>query len=249
MATRMLVAGATGAIGSRLVPLLVQRGHETFGTTRSTEKARRLADAGVRPLVVDAFDRARLTDALLDVRPDVVIHQLTDLPPGLSADRMEEAVARNARIRSEGTRNLVDAALAGGARRLVAQSIAWAYAPGPEPHAESDPLDWNAEGTRAVTVGGVMALEAAVLDSPPLQGTVLRYGQIHGPGTGSDVPRGTIPLHVDAAAWAAVLAAEGARPGVFNIAEPNDHVATDKARAELGWDPAFRLDLPAPSPT
>ena len=146
---------------------------------------------------------------------------------------------RNARVRDEGTRNLVAAALAAGARRLIAQSIAWAYAPGTEPHSESDPLDTDAQGDRAITIRGVIALEELTLRSPPLEGIVLRYGQLYGPGTHADVPSASTPVHVDAAAYAALLAIERGAPGAFNIAQPNPHVATAKAVTELGWSADF----------
>ena len=239
---RVFLAGAAGAIGRRLAPLLLGAGYEVFGTTRSKEKAGALAAQGVVPVVVDAFDARGLANEMTAVRPATVIHQLTDLPPGLDPSRLAEALARNARIRSEGTRNLVAAALAAGARRLVAQSIAWAYAPGPRPYAEDAPLDLGTEGTRAVTVQGVATLEGLVLGSPPLEGVVLRYGQLYGPGTGRAAPAGDAPLHVDAAARAALLAIGRARPGVFNLAEDSGFVSIARARRELGWDPAFRLE-------
>lgn len=241
MALRIFLAGASGAIGARLVPLLRQAGHRVVGTTRSSAKAEMLRAAGVEPVVVDVFDAPALARAVAAARPHVVIHQLTDLPPDLDPSRMEAATPRNARIRDEGTGNLVRAALAAGARRLVAQSIAWAYAPGPEPHSEDDPLELDAEGRRSITVRGVAALERLTLNSPPLEGVVLRYGQIHGPGTGADAPRGAASLHVDAAAYAALLAVDKGAPGIFNIAEPNAYVTTDKARRELGWTADFRL--------
>src|SRR3954467_10601318 len=106
------------------------------------------------------------------------------MPPGLDPTRMPEAIVRNARIRSEGTRNLVQAALAGGARRCIAQSLAWAYAPGAEPHREEDALDLASEGLRAITVHGVSELERWALSSAALEGVVLRYGQLYGPGSG-----------------------------------------------------------------
>jgi nucleoside-diphosphate-sugar epimerase len=241
MPHRIFLAGASGAIGQRLAPLLHEAGHHVTGTTRSLAKAAMLRTLGVEPIVVDVFDADALARAVADARPDIVMHQLTDLPPALDPALMAAAIVRNARIRDEGTRNLVNAAIAGGARRLIAQSIAWMYAPGPQPHAESDPLDIKAEGARGITIAGVIALERLALQSPPLEGIVLRYGQIHGPGTGSDAPRSVAPLHVDAAAHAALLAIERGAPGIYNIAEPNDLVATDKARRELGWDAGFRL--------
>jgi hypothetical protein len=98
----------------------------------------------------------------------------------------------------------------------------------------------GADGARAVTVRGVAALEACVLNSPPLVGVVLRYGQLYGPETGSTGPQGASPVHVDAAAYAALFALDRGA-GVFNVSEPNGYLATDKARAELGWDAGFRL--------
>jgi len=161
MHQRVLLAGASGAIGARPIPLLLQAGYDIVGTTRSEEKAKLPQSAGITPIVVDVFDRTSLTRAALAARPQIVIHQLTDLPRGvfaLDAASMAEAISRNARIRREGTRNLA-AAIEAGAERLIAQSVAWVYAPGPEPHAEDDPLDVHATGTQAVTVGGVVDLE------------------------------------------------------------------------------------------
>ena len=242
MARTVFLAGAAGVIGRRLVPLLLGAGYRVVGTTRSEAKAGDLKAAGVEPSVVDVFDADALSRAVAAARPDTVIHQLTDLPRGLDPAHMAEAIARNARIRRDGTRNLVAAAAGAGARRLIAQSIAWGYAPGKEPHAEEDPLDTGAEGQRAVSVGGVSALESATLNAQPLEGVVLRYGQLYGPGTGADVPVGNAPLNVDAAAQAALLAVTKGAPGIYNIAETDAYVATAKARRELGWDPGFRLE-------
>jgi nucleoside-diphosphate-sugar epimerase len=241
MSYRVFVAGATGAIGRRIVPLLRQSGHIVTGMTRSREKAEMLRSIGVQPVLVDVFDADLVFSAVKDARPEIVIHQLTDLPKGLEPSLMDHAVLRNARIRSEGTRNLVRAAQAAGARRLIAQSIGWAYAPGNEPHEESDPLDIDDSGDRGITVRGVIALEDWTLRSSPLQGVVLRYGQLHGPGTHADKQSVSAPVHVDAAASAAVLAIEHGAPGVHNIAQPNAYMNIEKARTQLGWDPDFRL--------
>ena len=221
--------------------MLRAAGHRVAGTTRSLPKAQELRDLGADPVVVDVFDAKTLSRLVASVRPEIVIHQLTDLPMGLEPNRMDEAITRNARIRDEGTRNLVGAAIAAGARRLIAQSIAWAYAAGPLPHRESDSLDTGAQGTRGVSVRGVAALENWTLNSPPLEGLVLRYGRIYGPGTGTDSPTGSPSLHVDAAAYAALLAVDRGAPGIFNIAEPDGQVATERAGAELGWHSGFRL--------
>ena len=238
MATRIFVAGATGAIGRRLIPLLVEAGHQVIGATRSPEKVAGLADSGAEAVVVDVFDAHALARVVRDARPEVVIHQLTDLPYGLDPARMAEARIRNARVRSEGTRNLVEAALVAGARRLIAQSIAWGYLPGSEPHGEGDPLD--VDGPQAQTMQGVVALEQLTLNSPPIEGVVLRYGQIYGPGTGTEEP-GAVPVHVDAAAYAALLAVDRGEPGIYNIAEDCSYLSSEKAHNQLGWKPEFRI--------
>lgn len=239
MGYRIFLAGGSGAIGRRLIPQLVAAGHQVAATTRRAEKAEELRAIGASPVVIDVFDAGDLLAAVAEVKPEVVIHQLTDLPAGLDPNKMGEAIIGNARVRDEGTRNLVEAAASAGARRLIAQSIAWAYAPGPEPHAETDPLDSGAEGGRGISVGGVIALERQVLEEP-MTGIVLRYGHLYGPGTGAEIAADPA-VHVDAAAYAALLAVERGAPGAFNIAEPNGHVATDKAVSELGWRPDFRL--------
>jgi nucleoside-diphosphate-sugar epimerase len=238
---RIFLAGATGAIGKRLVPLLLEEGFQIVGTTRSPSRAENLRAAGVEPVVVDVFDRASLVRVAVAAHPDIVIQQLTDLPPGLDPSQMAEGTRRNARMRSEGTRNLVAAALEAGVPRFIAQSIAWMYAPGREPHAEDDTLDVDAQETRAITVTGVATLERLVLASPPIDGIVLRYGHLYGPGTGTDAPGEPPSLHVDAAAAAALLAIEKGRTGVYNIAEPNSYISTEKARSELGFDAAYRF--------
>jgi nucleoside-diphosphate-sugar epimerase len=239
MAQRIFLAGAAGAIGRPLTRLLVQAGHHVTGTTRSAGKAEALRQFGAKPVIVDVFDADTLAAAVLAARPDIVIHQLTDLPPAVDPARMAEFSHRNARIRKEGTANLVKAALAAGTRRLIGQSIAWAYAPGPLPHQEDSPLDHAAEGIRAVSVGGVTALEDAVLKAP-LEGVVLRYGRLYGPGTGVEAAAPPA-VHVEAAALAALLAIDQGAAGVFNVAETCAELSSAKALAQLGWQPGFRI--------
>ncbi len=237
---RIFLAGASGVIGRRLTPLLIEAGHAVVGTTRSPENAAAIAATGAVPVVVDVLDAAALMQAVLTARPEVVIHQLTDLPSVLDIGDMAAVLARNARIRIEGTRNLVEAALAAGVARMIAQSIAFVYAPGPEPHRESDPLASD-QGEQGVTVRGVRALEQLVTGTPGLAGIVLRYGRLYGPGTWTGAAPERMPLHVDAAAQAARLAVTRGAPGIYNIAEDDGAVAIDKARHELGFDPSFRL--------
>lgn len=237
---RIFVAGAGGVIGRRMVPLLVADGHEVAGTTRSRDKADVIASLGAEPVVIDVFDAAALTVAMKVTQPEVVIHQLTDLPTQPDPEALKAALPRNARIRIEGTRNLINAALEAGAVRMVAQSIAFVYAPGPLPHQEDDPLG-PLEGDWGPTVRGVLALEQAVVGTPKLIGIVLRYGQLYGPETWTETPPTEMKLHVDAAAQAARLAVTRGAPGIYNIAEDDGSLRIDKARRELGFEPSFRL--------
>lgn len=172
---RIFLAGATGVIGTRLVPLLVAAGHEVAGTTRSAARAGSLREAGATPVVCDVYDADALREAVVAFSPDLVLHELTDLPDDAS---LIGDGAANARIRREGTRNLLAAARAAGAQRFVAQSVAWEL--------EGEGGDAKAE------------LERLVLDAG---GVVLRYGSFHGPGTyhPDDLPPRP-RIHVDAAA-------------------------------------------------
>ena len=154
---RIFLAGASGVIGSRLVPLLVAEGHEVAGMTRSANTEKPLSDLGAEPVVCDVFDLEGLTAAVVAFRPDAVMHQLTDLPDSLND--LAEYAERNDRMRSEGTRNLIAAATAAGATRFVAQSIAWTPARG------ADVVE--AHEQMVLAIGGV----------------VVRYGQLYGPST------------------------------------------------------------------
>lgn len=236
------LAGAAGAVGRRLAPLLIAAGWRVVGTTRSPARVPLLRAMGVEPVVLDAYDAAALRRAVVAAQPRAVIHQLTDLPPALDPARMAEALPRNARLRDEGTRNLVAAAIAAGAGRLVAASLAFVYAPGRAPHGEDDPLALD-DPAYGATVRGVASLERQVTEAP-LAGVVLRYGLLYGAGTGFDAPGNPPALHVDAAARAAVLAAAGDATGIFNIAEDDGAVTIDKARRMLGFDPAWRGAAP-----
>ncbi|WP_119391015.1 NAD-dependent epimerase/dehydratase family protein [Taklimakanibacter lacteus] len=241
MGYRIFLAGASGVIGRRLVPLLIEAGHHVTGIGRTPRSGDAVRAMGAFYIAVDVFNADGLRDAMITARPQIVIHQLTDLPEALDPALMNEAILRNARIRDEGTRNLVAGARAAGTRRIIAQSIAWAYAPGQPPYAESDPLDIDAQGSRATTLRGIARLEGQVLNARNLAGIVLRYGQLYGPDTGRDVPAGASPLHVDAAAHAAFCALDRGDPGIFNIAEAEGEVIIRKAIDGLGWRADFRL--------
>jgi nucleoside-diphosphate-sugar epimerase len=124
---------------------------------------------------------------------------------------------------------------------VIAQSIAWLYAAGPQPHSEDDPLDLHADGARGITTNGVIALERLVLSSAPISGIVLRYGHLYGPDTGFESPGEPPTVHVDAAASAALLAIGRGHAGIYNVADRSGYLKTDKARGELGWVSGFRL--------
>lgn len=229
MAETIFLAGATGAIGRRLLPMLVEAGFIVYGTTREPERQDDIRRAGATPVVIDVFDAAALTEALRQAKPKTVIHQLTDLPYGLDPALIEEGRIRNARLREIGTRNLVNAAVAAGAERLISQSIAWAYQAGAEPLTEETSLQESAVA--------IKTLEELTLGTPNLSGTVLRYGLLYGPGTGSDGPNGPITLHVEDAARAALLAAQLPVTGSFNIVDEGGPISNAKARSTLGWFP------------
>jgi uncharacterized protein YbjT (DUF2867 family) len=156
---RIFLAGASGVIGRKLTPMLIEAGHQVAGTTRSEEKAETVRGLGAEPVVVDVYEAAALRDAVVDFAPDLVMYQLTDLPD--DAAGIPARAAANARIREEGTANLIVAALAAGAGRFLAQSIAWTPAAGNE--------------SREALESQVLAYDGA--------GVVLRYGQFYGPGT------------------------------------------------------------------
>lgn len=242
---RVFVAGASGAVGRRLIPLLLAAGHEVTGTTRSPEVAERLGSLGVQPVVLDARDEAAMTAAVVAARPDAVIHQLTDLAGSTADDFANELLASTARLRTEATPILVGAAVRAGATRFIAQSSAMLYASGSEPHFEDDPF---VASETSIVLPGIVELERAVTKGPGIEGVLLRYGLLYGPGTPTDGPAGPVTVHIDAAAWAAALTVEDGPPGVYNIVDDGP-VANSKARELLGWSPEFRIDDAAGRPS
>jgi nucleoside-diphosphate-sugar epimerase len=192
---RIFIAGASGVIGVRLVPLLIGAGHEVAGMTRSTAKADSLRTLGAEPVICDVFDAPGLERVVAEFTPETVIHQLTDLPDDVT--QIAEYAPRNNRMRTEGTRNLIAAAQGAGATRFLAQSIAWTPPAGGEAVAEHERL----------------VLEA--------RGVVIRYGIFYGPGTyGGDTPPPPPRIHVDAAARATVDLLD-APSGVVKVVEPD----------------------------
>jgi nucleoside-diphosphate-sugar epimerase len=256
---RVFLAGASGVIGRRLVPLLVSEGHQVTGMTRSPEKVQALRALGAEAVVADALDAQSVTSAVAQARPDAVIHQLTALPQRIDPRKMERDFALNDRLRSEGTDILVQSAQAAGASRIVAQSIAFAYAPGPAGtlHGEEDPLHLDAPEPFRRSVLALRDLESRVTGAG---GIVLRYGYFYGPGSAfsragsmaGDLARRRMPvvgrgtgvwsfIHVDDAARATVAALERGAPGSYNVVD-------DEPAPVAQWLPALAEALEAPRP-
>jgi nucleoside-diphosphate-sugar epimerase len=258
---RVFVAGASGAIGRRLVPSLVEAGHDVTGTTRAADKAESLRAAGADPVVCDALDADAVRDAVVGAKPEVVVHQLTAIPPAVNPRRIAAEFEPTNRLRVDGTRHLLEAAAAAGARRFVAQSIAFGYAPtGGWVKTEDDELFLDAPEAFRSTIGAVHALETAVLGAGDLEGVVLRYGFFYGPGT-SFAPDGAIAeqvrrrrfpivgrgtgrfsfIHLDDATRATIAAVEGGPPGVYNVVD-------DEPAPLSEWLPAYAAALGAAAP-
>jgi nucleoside-diphosphate-sugar epimerase len=243
---RVFVAGATGAIGRPLLPRLLAAGHEVTGMTRSEERAAAVRESGARAVVCDVFDEQALGTAMAEAAPEVVVHQLTSYPDRLDYRDADTFTATN-RLRGEGTRILLGAAAAVGARRMVAQSVSF--------------VDENPEPGRLGDVNKtILDMERAVTGSTELEGLVLRYGFFYGPGTvygaqgssTSDVRRRRFPvvgrgewvysfIHVDDAADATVAAVERGAPGVYDVVD-------DDPAAMRDWLPAFADAIGAKKP-
>ena len=237
---RILVAGATGALGRRLVPLLVEGGHQVTGMTRTAGKTADLRAAGADPVVADALDREDVLRAVAAARPEVVVHQLTALAGMTSFRKVDQGFALTNRLRTEGTDHLLEAARAAGARRFVAQSFAgWPFARvGGPVKTEDDPLDPDPPAQLRRTLDAIRHLESAVLGTEGIEGVVLRYGGFYGPGTSAgvggsmldDLRRRRFPIvgagsgvwsfvHIDDAATATVAAVERGAPGVYQVVD------------------------------
>ena len=241
---RILLAGATGAIGRLVVPLLVEQGHEVAGTSRSADGVKAVDALGARGLQMDALSAESVNAAVHSFSPEVVIHQLTALG--------ERDFAANSRLRIEGTRHLADAALEVGARKIIAQSISWVYEAGDTPADETVALDATPE--RAGMMAGVLGLESQSARMP--EHVVLRYGALYGPGTwherggfvAQQLREGALTandgvssfVHVEDAARAAVAALEWPS-GVVNIVD-------DEPAPAREWLPALAAAFGEPAP-
>ena len=258
---RIFVAGATGAVGKRLVPLLVERGHEVTGMTRSRPEL--VQELGAVAATADALDRRAVEKAVTAARPEVVVHELTALSGELGMRRFDRDFAQTNRLRTEGTDNLLAAARSAGARRLVAQSFGgWPYARDGGPvKSEDDPLDPHPVKSMRVSFDAIKRLEQTVTTAGDVEGVVLRYGGFYGPGTsltpGAEhfalLHKRRFPvvgegggvwsfLHTDDGAHATVAAIEhpGAR-GIYNVAD-------DEPAPVREWLPYLADAIGAPPP-
>jgi 2-alkyl-3-oxoalkanoate reductase len=257
---KIFVAGATGAIGRPLIAQLMMEGYDVIALTRSPEKAQSLAAKGVKPVIADVFDAEAIQVAISHVQPDVVIEQLTSLPTTYTPAAMKAAAARNNRIRLEGGANVLAAAQASGVQRYIVQSIAFWAALGAGLADESTPLAFDASPAVADGTRIIAEIERRLLETPNLEGIVLRYGFFYGDGTwyasdgsvAEQVRQQQFPIvgngegiwswiHVEDAAMATVAAVDRGNPGIYLITD-------DRPLAVHTWLPAYAQWLKAPPP-
>jgi nucleoside-diphosphate-sugar epimerase len=252
---KIFVAGASGAIGKQLVPMLVDRGHDVTGMTRSPAKQDLVRQMGARAAVADALDPEAVAQALAEAEPEVVIHELTAIDAGKFGRNFDKAFAQTNRLRREGTDHLLAAAKAAGARRFVAQSFApWLYKRvGGLVKAEDDPLDACPPKVVRHTFAAIRHVEDTVMRADGIEGIVLRYGGLYGPGTSIAVDpdgeqvkmirKGRLPIvgdgagvwsfvHVEDAASATAATVERGDPGAYNVVD-DDPVPVSKFLPEL----------------
>lgn len=258
---RVFVAGATGVIGRPLVDRLLAAGHDITAMTRSASSADALRARGVDAIVAEAFDRDAVLAAVAAARPEVVLNELTALPERIKIWSYAKALEPTNRLRREASPILADAAVAAGARRLIAQSVSFLLRPeGPATLDESAPAWTDAPRPFTAAARSMAALEQTVLRAEGIEGVVLRYGYFYGPGsvfapggsTAEDVRRRRLPvagtgagrfsfIHVDDAAAATVRALDHGVPGVYNITD-------EEPVAQRDWVPAMAAALGAPPP-
>jgi 2-alkyl-3-oxoalkanoate reductase len=237
---KIFVAGASGAVGGRLVPLLVAGGYEVTAMTRSKDKVEALRSFGADPVVADGLDRTAVMQAVMRAEPEVVIHQMTGLTGVKSFKRFDVEFVSTNRLRKEGVDYLLEAARSAGARRVIAQSFGnWNYErTGDRPKTEDDSLDPNPPANQRKSLDAIRYLESAVVRADQLEGFALRFGNFYGPGTGFAldgdlvrlVRKRQLPIvgdgtgvwsfiHVDDVATATIAAIDHGQPGIYNIVD------------------------------
>lgn len=256
---RVLVAGATGAIGRPLIKSLTLAGHTAFGMVRSQSSGAVLSESGAEPVIGDALDAQSVSAAVAKVRPDVIINELTSLPKHYTPTEMKAAAERDTRVRLEGNKNLIAAAQQTGVRRFLVQSTGFWYAPGEGLADEGEGFAYDASPGVAAGAQRYAELEAMTLGQAEFEAVALRYGFFYGPGTwfmpeddmGEQVQQQQVPIigsgqgvwswvHIDDAADATVRAL-GCAPGPYNIVD-------DNPSEQRVWLAAFARSCGAPEP-
>jgi len=239
---KVFVAGATGAIGTNLIPMLVADGHDVVGMTRSGSKQDNVRALGARPVVADALDPEAVARVVAEAEPDVVIHELTAIDASAMGRSLDKMFARTNRLRTDGTDHLLAAARAAGARRFIAQSFAgWPFERNGSPiKTEQDALQEHPPKTVSETLGAIRHVEDSVTGAEGIEGLALRYGGLYGPGTsialdpdGAQVEmirKRRLPVvgngagmwslvHIHDAAGATAAAIDHGEPGVYNVVD------------------------------
>ena len=256
---KVLLAGATGAIGTPLIGKLLAAGHAVFGMTQSSERAADLNAKGAEAVVADVLDAASVRDAVSRIHPEAIINELTSLPKHYTPEEMKAAAPRDTEVRIKGNANLLAAAGAANCRRYILQSAGYWYAPGAGPADENRPFAFDASPGIAAGCRRYADLEATILKEPEIEGIMMRYGFFYGPGTwftkdgdvGHQVRQRQFPvigagqgiwswIHIEDAASATVAALHAA-PGSYNIVD-------DQPSEQRVWLPAFARYAGAPDP-
>ncbi len=244
---RIFLAGASGAIGQTLIPLLIPQ-HEVFGAFRNPDHAPRVQSLGATPVILDALDAKAVNHRISEIKPQVVIHQLTAIPARIDLSHFDRDFALTNRLRTEGTRNLTTAAVNAGVDRFIAQSFAgWPYAPtGIRLKTEEDELNPDPPPQLKTTLEAIRTLESTVLREPAFTGIVLRYGPLYGPHSSiapdgsvvEDIRHHKVPLigqgtgvwsflHIHDAATATVTALKNTNRGIYNIVDDDPALVSE----------------------
>lgn len=257
---RVILAGATGALGRPLLAQLLDRGHEVTATTRSAGKVDGLRRQGAAAVVLDGLDGGAVGEAVARAEPDAIIHQMTAISPVPDLKHFDRWFATTNALRTKGTKHLLAAAKVAGVRRFIAQSYTgWTNArEGSSMKTETDALDPRPVKAQVETLAAIRFLERAVLEAP-LDGIVLRYGTFYGPGASEAmvevVRKRMLPIlgdgagvtswiHIDDAAAATVAALERGQPGIYNIVDDAPAKASEwlpLLAAAVGAKPPRRL--------
>jgi 2-alkyl-3-oxoalkanoate reductase len=255
---RVFVAGASGAIGKRLVPALVAAGHEVTGSTRKPANAKALTAAGAMPVVLDGLDAVAVGEAVAKAEPDVIVHQMTAIPTSAGFRNFDKVFATTNELRTKGLDHLMAAALASGTGRVIAQSFTgWPnIRTGGPVKTEEDPLDPDPPANQRISMAAIQHVERTVQGAPGVTGLALRYGMLYGPGTANEIAamirKRQFPLvgggegvwsfiHVEDAAQATAAAVERGPAGVYNIVD-------DEPAPVSVWLPAVAKAIGAKPP-